>query len=363
MVYLTVAAVAFALGTLNALHTGAVPVESRAENILATCNNARLGVISGLNSSTNDIHSLVEAVGNNDPATVSAAFQALTGVHACQGGVATIVKGVLAGVTPDASGVPAIAQGLVDAVTALSQIKSNDSNVQSNLASILNDLNNTKNVGDVAISECAKLSSNSSSSDSASSDNSSSSNSGSDQNQNQVVTETVTVTEVATQTVNGGASIQTQSDGRIVISGFGSGFRRRASNACGTSGDALVNALDQAVSSIQALQKAAGKDNSTSSAAQSAASALSDASKAVPQIQTSTASSASTIGSSVQSAQDSLNSINSTDSSLNAPLAAAEQAMISILSSAQHLAIDCTPTAGGVSPGKRRRGLGAMIWG
>ncbi|KIK54655.1 hypothetical protein GYMLUDRAFT_897744 [Collybiopsis luxurians FD-317 M1] len=144
MVHLTASAVAIALGALNALNAGAAPVESRAESILSTCNNARLGVISGLNSTTNGIQALLQTVGNNDPATTSAANQAIAGLRVAQGGVSTIVKGVLGGVTPDASGVPAVSNGVAAAASALGQINSNDTNVQSNLATIMTSLNSTE---------------------------------------------------------------------------------------------------------------------------------------------------------------------------------------------------------------------------
>lgn len=52
-----------------------------------------------------------------------------------------------------------------------------------------------------------------------------------------------------------------------------------------------------------------------------------------------------------------------TDSSVISALNSAQLDMIGILSAGQNLAIDCTATAGGVAPGKRRRGLGAFIWG
>ncbi|KAJ3905697.1 hypothetical protein F5879DRAFT_717572 [Lentinula edodes] len=141
------------LGALNAL---AVPVERR-ESVLSTCNTARLGVISSLNSSSRSIEALLNS--SNDSAVISASNQALSGLHTSQGGVATIVKGVLAGVTPDDTGVPAIASGLATVAQALSSINStNDSNVQSQLATILTQVNGIKTNGDNAIAECAKLS-------------------------------------------------------------------------------------------------------------------------------------------------------------------------------------------------------------
>ncbi|KAF8824414.1 hypothetical protein HHX47_DHR8000106 [Lentinula edodes] len=163
----------------------------------------------------------------NDSAVISASNQALSGLHTSQGGVATIVKGVLAGVTPDDTGVPAIANGLATVAQALSSINS---------------------------------------------------------------------------------------------------------------------------------------DNSTQTAAQAAIAALTSAGGVVTNVQD-VASAANIVGQSIVVAQDLLNLINSTDSSVISALDSAQLDMIGMLFAGQNLAIDCTPTAGGVAPGKRRRGLGAFILG
>ncbi|KAJ3872498.1 hypothetical protein F5051DRAFT_153834 [Lentinula edodes] len=337
------------LGALNAL---AVPVERR-ESVLSTCNTARLGVISSLNSSSRSIEALLNS--SNDSAVISASNQALSGLHTSQGGVATIVKGVLAGVTPDDTGVPAIASGLATAAQALSSINStNDSNVQSQLATILTQVNGIKTNGDNAIVECAKLSQ--SSSNSSVSDSTSGS---SDSNSNSSVI-TVTATTTATKTIRGVASVQTKVSRAL-------SFGRRASNSnndsqCDLTTAEAVSAIEQATKDIQLLAQAAKSDNSTQSAAQAAISALTSASGVVTNIQD-VASAANIVGQSIVDAQDFLNLINSTDSSVISALDSAQLDMIGMLSAGQNLAIDCTPTAGGVAPGKRRRGLGAFILG
>ncbi|GAW04109.1 hypothetical protein LENED_005876 [Lentinula edodes] len=320
------------LGALNAL---AVPVERR-ESVLSTCNTARLGVISSLNSSSRSIEALLNS--SNDSAVISASNQALSGLHTSQGGVATIVKGVLAGVTPDDTGVPAIANGLATVAQALSSINStNDSNVQSQLATILTQVNGIKTNGDNAIAECAKLS--------QSSSNSSVSNStSSDSNSNS--SKVVTVT--ATRTIRGAAR---------------SSFGRRASNSqCDLTTTEAVSAIEQTTKDIQLLAKSAKSDNSTQTAAQAAIAALTSAGGVVTNVQD-VASAANIVGQSIVVAQDLLNLINSTDSSVISALDSAQLDMIGMLFAGQNLAIDCTPTAGGVAPGKRRRGLGAFILG
>ncbi|GAW04108.1 hypothetical protein LENED_005877 [Lentinula edodes] len=319
------------LGALNAL---AVPVERR-ESVLSTCNTARLGVISSLNSSSRSIEALLNS--SNDSAVISASNQALSGLHTSQGGVATIVKGVLAGVTPDDTGVPAIANGLATVAQALSSINStNDSNVQSQLATILTQVNGIKTNGDNAIAECAKLS--------QSSSNSSVSNStSSDSNSNSSV-----VTVTATRTIRGAAR---------------SSFGRRASNSqCDLTTTEAVSAIEQTTKDIQLLAKSAKSDNSTQTAAQAAIAALTSAGGVVTNVQD-VASAANIVGQSIVVAQDLLNLINSTDSSVISALDSAQLDMIGMLFAGQNLAIDCTPTAGGVAPGKRRRGLGAFILG
>ncbi|KAJ4481100.1 hypothetical protein J3R30DRAFT_3700675 [Lentinula aciculospora] len=347
MVNSSLSAVVFALVALSA---SAVPVERR-ESVLSTCNNARLGVISGLNITSKSIEALLSS--SNDPVVTSASHQALSGLQTSQGGVAIIVKGVLAGVTPDNAGVPAVANGLAEAAQALTSIYSNDTGVQSKLASILTQLNSTKSNGDTAISECAKLSSSSS--------NSSSSDSTLSNSNSSAFTETVTVTATATKTIGGAASVQTEADGALIF-----GFGRRASNSdgsqCDLSSVEAVSAFERATKDIQQLAKVAGSDNTTQAAAQTAMTALSTAGGAVLQIQNVT-SAANTVGQSILDAQNSLNAINSTDSSVDSALNSAQIDMISILSAVQKVAIDCTPTAGGVAPGKRRRGIGALIWG
>ncbi|KAJ3756653.1 hypothetical protein EV360DRAFT_84751 [Lentinula raphanica] len=359
MVRSTFSAVVLVFGALNAI---AVPVERR-ESVLSTCNTARLGVISGLNTTSSSIVALLSS--SNDSAVNSAASEALSGLHTSQEGVSIIVKGVLAGVTPDDTGVPAVASGLLTAKNALASITSNDSNVQSQLATILTQLNTTKSNGDTAITECAKLSSssNSTSSNSTSSVSTSSNSSSSDSISNtnsSVVTETVTVTAVATKTVNGAASVQTKAGGKLIF-----GFGRRASNSsssnsqCDSAKTAATTAFGQAVQDIQQLAKTAASDNTTQSAAQSAISSLTPAGDAVSQVVTDVAGSAfNTIGQGIVDAQNSLNAINSTDSSIVNALDVAQLDMVGILNAAQHLAINCAPTAGGVAPGKRRR----WIW-
>ncbi|KAJ3797007.1 hypothetical protein GGU11DRAFT_102812 [Lentinula aff. detonsa] len=240
---------------LSALAALAVPVERR-ESVLLTCNTARLGVISGLNSTSRSIEALLSS--SNDSVVTSACNEALSGLHTAQEGVSIIVKGVLAGVTPDDTGVPAIAGGLSTANQALTSINSSDTNVQSQLATILMQLNTTKSNGDTAITECAKLSSTSSNSTSS---NSSSTDSTLSNSNSSVLTETVTVTATATKTVNGAASIQTEADGTLLF-----GFGRRASNdnsssssQCDSAKTVAVSAFEQAAKDIQQLAKTAGR--------------------------------------------------------------------------------------------------------
>ncbi|KAJ3711834.1 hypothetical protein DFJ43DRAFT_1161656 [Lentinula guzmanii] len=347
---------------LSALAALAVPVERR-ESVLLTCNTARLGVISGLNSTSRSIEALLSS--SNDSVVTSACNEALSGLHTAQEGVSIIVKGVLAGVTPDDTGVPAIAGGLSTANQALTSINSSDTNVQSQLATILMQLNTTKSNGDTAITECAKLSSTSSNSTSSNSSSTDSTLSNSNSSR-KVLTETVTVTATATKTVNGAASIQTEADGTLLF-----GFGRRASNdnsssssQCDSAKTVAVSAFEQAAKDIQQLAKTAGRNNSTQSAAQSAISALTSAGGAVSQVVTDVAVPAfNAIGEGILDAQNALNTINSTDSSTNTALDIAQLDMVGILSAAQHLAIDCTPTAGGVASSNTRRGLGAWMWG
>ncbi|KAJ3813107.1 hypothetical protein F5876DRAFT_74179 [Lentinula aff. lateritia] len=325
------------LGTLNAL---AVPVERR-ESVLSTCNTVRLGVISSLNSSSRSIGALLDS--SNDSAVIFASNQALSGLHTSQGGVATIVKGVLAGVTPDDTGVPAIASGLATVAQALSSIKStNDSNVQSQLATILAQVDGIKTNGDSAIAECAKLSqssSNSSVSNSTSSDSNSNSN---------------IVTVTAPKSIRGAASVGTEISRAL-------SFGRRALNSqCDLTTTEVVSAIEQATKVIQLLAKTAKGDNSTQTAANAAIAALNSAGGVVTNVQD-VASAANIIGQSIVDAQDLLNLINSTDSSVISALDSAQLDMIGMLSAGQNLAIDCTPTAGGVAAGKRRRRLGAFI--
>ncbi|KAJ3929630.1 MAG: hypothetical protein NXY57DRAFT_1015886 [Lentinula lateritia] len=172
----------------------------------------------------------------------------------------------------------------------------------------------------------------------------------------EAVTKVVTVT--ATRTIHGAASVQTKIS-RALRSSFG----RRASNSqCDLTTAEAVSAIEESTKDIQLLAKAAKSDNSTQTAARAAIAALTSAGGVVTNVQD-VASAANVVGQSIVDAQDLLNFINSTDSSVISALNSAQLDMIGILSAGQNLAIDCTATAGGVAPGKRRRGLGAFIWG
>ncbi|KAF9074640.1 hypothetical protein BDP27DRAFT_1444062 [Rhodocollybia butyracea] len=359
MVRLNSVVVALALCVFN---TGAVPVERR-DALLDSCNNARLGVIGGLNSSSNALVAL--GASSSDPSVAAATSQALASIQLCQLGVATIVKGVLGGVTSDASGVPTITTGLANANTVIDGINSTDSNVQSNIASVLSNLNDTLTSGLAAIAQCAQVSeiadgtlSNSTSSNSSSVSNSvSNNNSGSSPNSNSVMT----VHVVHTTTVVVSASQETQA------STSNSYYGRRTSKRttqCDSAAAAASAAFNTTAQNAQALANAAGNDQTTSSAAQTVSTFLTLASGLIGEVQSTGSNTAgASMGQNLLDAQGTLNIINSTDSSVNTALLNTQLSMIQNLHDAQELAIQCTPFAGGVAPGKRRRSLSEIIWG
>lgn len=381
MVQLTSPALVFVLGALNALsNVGAAPLFARQSSssssssdsssaaldngtvpsILDACNTARLGVISGLNSTTNAIVSTLATVGNNDPATSSALNTALGGVHIAQGGIATIVVGTITGVTPADTGVPAILDALNIINSSLTSISSTDSNVQAGVANIASAANQTLIVGQTAVIECAKLTTIADGNSTSSSSSSSSSNSGSNSDNTITVTETdfqtITETATATATVTAGDSLETELES---IFGFG---RRSATPTTSSSSSAsqcdaeiaaVTSAIQTTANDLNNLVSAGGSNSSITSAAQTAISGLTSAFNAAPQVQSNTASVTATMGQGFLTAQNALNTINGTlSSSENDALTTAQQDMINTLFSAQNFAIACTPEQGGVAPGK-----------